>query len=61
MDGVTWAVIICMILAGGAWIWYYVALGYRIAREEREAGRDLTHEINPFSGSAKGPEKKKRK
>ncbi|WP_165346784.1 hypothetical protein [Gottfriedia acidiceleris] len=36
------------ILALGAWIWYYASLGKRIHQEEKEAGRDLTYEINPY-------------
>lgn len=30
--------------------WYYAALGKRISAEEKKAGRDLTNEINPFTG-----------
>ncbi|MGF9891669.1 hypothetical protein ABEX78_23705 [Priestia megaterium] len=41
------------VLAFGASTWYYAALGKRITDEEKEAGRDLTYEINPFTGSAK--------
>ncbi|WP_445491015.1 hypothetical protein [Niallia sp. 03133] len=41
------------LLAFGAWILYYVSLGKIISEEEKEAGRDLTYEINPFTGSAK--------
>ena len=41
------------VLAFGASIWYYAALGKRITDEEKEARRDLTYEINPFTGSAK--------
>ncbi|MFD1888400.1 hypothetical protein [Paenibacillus wenxiniae] len=31
--------------------WYYIAIGKRISEEERKAGRDLSEEINPFTGS----------
>ena len=37
------------ILTFGLWIWYYVSLGKRIHYEEKEAGRDITYEINPFT------------
>ncbi|WP_313641467.1 hypothetical protein MHH52_08745 [Paenibacillus sp. FSL K6-0276] len=30
--------------------WYYAALGKRISAEEKKAGKDLTDEINPFTG-----------
>ncbi|MNI81750.1 hypothetical protein D3C73_1383940 [compost metagenome] len=30
--------------------WYYAALGKRISAEKKKAGRDLTSEINPFTG-----------
>ncbi|MFC0188637.1 hypothetical protein ACFFJY_10090 [Fictibacillus aquaticus] len=35
------------------WVWYYAALGKRISAEEKKAGRDLTYEMNPYTGSAK--------
>ncbi|MEK4878438.1 MULTISPECIES: hypothetical protein [Paenibacillus] len=31
-------------------VWYYAALGKRISAEEKKAERDLTNEINPFTG-----------
>jgi uncharacterized membrane protein len=31
-------------------IWNKIAIGKRIAHEEKKAGRDLTEEINPFTG-----------
>ncbi len=31
--------------------WYYIAIGKRISEEERKAGRDLSEEINPFTGA----------
>ncbi|WHY21098.1 hypothetical protein QNH28_08970 [Paenibacillus sp. G2S3] len=31
-------------------VWYYVALGKRISAEEKKAGKDLSDEINPFTG-----------
>ncbi|MEH7402892.1 hypothetical protein V7148_18120 [Gottfriedia acidiceleris] len=48
-----WISTIGGILALGAWIWYYSSLGKRINQEEKEAGKDLSYEINPFTGSAK--------
>ncbi|QTN00825.1 hypothetical protein ERJ70_16975 [Sediminibacillus dalangtanensis] len=57
-DGVFWVTIIGGLASLGAWMWYYAALGKRTSQEELEAGRDLTYEINPFTGSAK-PYKKK--
>ncbi|MET3193364.1 hypothetical protein [Bacillus sp. OAE603] len=42
------------VIGFGALIWYYAALGKRIHQEEKDAGRDLSYEINPFTGSAKG-------
>lgn len=34
----------------GPMVWYYAALGKRISAEEKKAGRDLSDEINPFTG-----------
>ncbi|WP_162198447.1 hypothetical protein [Paenibacillus wulumuqiensis] len=31
-------------------VWNKIAIGKRIHDEEQKAGRDLTHEINPFTG-----------
>ncbi|MBY3622150.1 hypothetical protein HGO21_21725 [Acinetobacter sp. CUI P1] len=31
-------------------LWYYAALGKRISAEEKNAGKDLADEINPFTG-----------
>jgi hypothetical protein len=39
-----------LVLAGAPVVWYYAALGKRITEEEKKAGRDLTGEINPFTG-----------
>ncbi|MEH6937355.1 hypothetical protein V7056_05745 [Bacillus sp. JJ664] len=41
------------IIGFGSLVWYYAALGKRIHQEEKEAGRDLSYEINPITGSAK--------
>ncbi|WP_341285345.1 hypothetical protein [Priestia megaterium] len=41
------------VLAFVASTWYYASSGKRITDEEKAAGRDLTYEINPFTGSAK--------
>ncbi|EIT87139.1 hypothetical protein A374_02759 [Fictibacillus macauensis ZFHKF-1] len=40
------------IVALVAAIWYYAAIGTRISSQEKEAGRDLTYETNPFTGDA---------
>lgn len=32
-------------------VWYYAALGKRISAEEKKAGKDLSDEINPFTGA----------
>ncbi|MGG2027553.1 hypothetical protein AB1282_17795 [Gottfriedia sp. S16(2024)] len=55
-----WITTIGGILALGAWIWYYASLGKRIHQEEKEAGRDLSYEINPFTGSAKATSNEKK-
>jgi len=34
----------------GPLIWHNIAVSKRIAYEEKKAGRDLTNEINPFTG-----------
>lgn len=48
-----WVTAIVGLLSFGAWILYYTSLGKRISHEEKEAGRDLSYEINPFTGSSK--------
>ncbi|WP_167555266.1 hypothetical protein [Gottfriedia acidiceleris] len=48
------------ILVFGSLIWYYASLGKRIHKEEKEAGRDLSYEINPFTGSAKSNSNEKK-
>jgi len=58
---VFWISTIGGILAFGTWIWYYSSLGRRINQEKKEAGRDLTYEINPFTGSAKVPSNEHKK
>lgn len=58
---VTWVMLIGGFLSFGAWVWYYIALGKRISAEEKEAGRDLTYEINPFIGSAKNTSGKRKR
>jgi len=50
---VFWISTVGGILAFSSWVWYYASLGKRIHQEEKEAGKDLTYEINPFTGSAK--------
>jgi thiaminase len=32
-------------------VWYYADLGKRISAEEKKAGKDLSDEINPFTGA----------
>lgn len=39
-----------IIVAAAPLVWYQAALGKRISEEERKAGRDLTGEINPWTG-----------
>ncbi|WP_227940275.1 hypothetical protein [Alkalihalobacillus deserti] len=41
----------------GCFIWLFASLGKRISKEEKDAGRDLTYETNPFTGSSKKNEK----
>lgn len=48
-----WVTAIVGLLSFGAWILYYTSLGKWISHEEKEAGRDLSNEINPFTGSSK--------
>lgn len=50
-SAVFWITTIGGLLSFGAWIWYYASLGERISKEEKEAGKDLTYEMNPFTGS----------
>lgn len=40
-------------LAKAANVLYLMAVGRRIHAEEQETGRDLTYEMNPFTGSRK--------
>ncbi|MFN7249912.1 MAG: hypothetical protein ACK4M9_03885 [Anaerobacillus sp.] len=53
-NAVFWITTIGGLLSLSASIWYYSSLGKRISKEEKEAGKDLTYEINPFTGSSKG-------
>jgi len=55
-----WISTIGAILAFGASVWYYASLGKRIHQEEKEAGRDLSYKINPFTGSAKSTSNEKK-
>ena len=50
---VFWFEAIGGILAFCAFVIYYASLGRMITAEEKIAGRDLTYEIHPFTGSAK--------
>ncbi|WP_338780558.1 hypothetical protein [Metabacillus sp. FJAT-52054] len=56
-----WISAIGGILVLGLWVWYYSSLGKSVYQEEKEAGKDLTYEINPFTGSAKNTSDKKNK
>ena len=51
-----WIITLGGALAIGASIWYYASLGKSISKEEKEAGKDLTYETNPFTGSSKSKE-----
>ncbi|MCA0993811.1 hypothetical protein [Pseudalkalibacillus hwajinpoensis] len=53
-DAVFWIMTGGGLLSLIAWGWYYASLGKRISKEEEKAGRDLTYEINPFTGSSRG-------
>jgi len=53
-DSVFWISTLGSLASLGCFIWLFVSLGKRISKEEKDAGRDLTYETNPFTGSAKG-------
>lgn len=53
-----WVTGIGGLLALGSWCWYYASLGKRISIEEKEKNKDLTYELNPFTGSSKDLTKK---
>ncbi|MBF0707845.1 hypothetical protein IQ283_14700 [Alkalihalobacillus hwajinpoensis] len=59
-DTAFWIMIGGGLLSLIAWGWYYASLGKRIAKEEEKAGRDLTYEINPYTGSSHGVDSKKK-
>lgn len=42
--------IVVTIVSAVAGVLYYAGIGKRISEEEKKAGRDLTYEINPFTG-----------
>ncbi|WP_199738091.1 hypothetical protein [Falsibacillus albus] len=50
MELTSWIILGGGLLSAAAWIWYYASLGKSISAEEKAAGRDLTYEINPFTG-----------
>ena len=54
-----WVTSIGGLLSLGAFAWYYASLGKRISKEEKEAGRDLTYETNPFTGTSRKSKSKK--
>lgn len=58
-DAAFWITTVGGLLSLIAWGWYYASLGKRIAKEEEKAGRDLTYEMNPFTGSSQSAETKK--
>ncbi len=58
-DAVFWVTSIGGLLSLGSFVWYYASLGKRISKEEKEAGRDLTFETNPFTGTSKNSKLKK--
>ncbi|MDO6658724.1 hypothetical protein [Anaerobacillus sp. 1_MG-2023] len=58
-DSAFWIKLIGGLLSFGAFTLYYVSLGKRVSKEEKEAGKDLTFEINPFTGTSKDTTKKK--
>ncbi|MGA9289821.1 MAG: hypothetical protein WBV93_15920 [Anaerobacillus sp.] len=58
-DAVFWVTSIGGLMSLGAFVWYYASLGKRISKEEKEAGRDLTFETNPFTGTSKNSKPKK--
>ncbi|MFC7370603.1 hypothetical protein ACFQPF_02810 [Fictibacillus iocasae] len=51
MDAVSWIVLVAALLSILSSIWYYTSLGRRISVEEKNAGRDLSCEMNPYTGS----------
>lgn len=50
MDAKGWVLCIGGLLVAFGWIWYYASLGKSISEAEKKAGRDLTYELNPFTG-----------
>ncbi|PGK51395.1 hypothetical protein CN918_26760 [Priestia megaterium] len=61
MNAKSWVIIGGSILAVAAWVWYYASLGKSISEAEKKAGRDLTYEINPFTGKQEKNTKKHEK
>ncbi|MFT8323010.1 MAG: hypothetical protein ABF649_19260 [Bacillus sp. (in: firmicutes)] len=53
MDLAFWVTTVGGIASFGVWVYYYASLGKIISAEEKEAGSDLTYELNPFTGSSK--------
>jgi hypothetical protein len=53
VNGMGWEAVWVVIFTACIWIpliWYNAAIGKRITYEEKKVGRDLTYEINPFTG-----------
>jgi len=54
-----WVMIIGGILTAFAYAWHYAVLGKAISEKEKTEGRDLTYEINPFTGPTNENKKSK--
>ncbi|MCM3740840.1 hypothetical protein M3210_11205 [Oceanobacillus luteolus] len=45
-----WIPRLVILVAAIPFIWYFIALSKNISKTEKEHGRDMTYEINPFTG-----------
>lgn len=45
-----WIPRIILLLVAIPFVWYFVALSKNVSKTEKEHGRDMTYEINPFTG-----------
>ncbi|MFC0560192.1 hypothetical protein [Halalkalibacter alkalisediminis] len=52
-DTIFWISTLGSLVTLGCFVWLFASIGKRILKEEKEAGRDLTYEASPFTGSAK--------
>lgn len=59
-DAVFWVIFGGGLLSLMTWVWYYASLGKRMNKEEEKAGRDLTYEFSPFTGSSHGANSNKK-